>query len=67
MLNIRTIILSKINPSFSELKLIAQHRNINDYEKRYKEDLIKALRKPKLGIQKNKLKKKSKRFLQFKT
>ena len=50
--------LSKINPSFNELKLIAQYTNISDYEKNSKEDLIKALSKPKpkLGIQKNKLK-----------
>ena len=56
--------LSKINPSFNELKLIAQYTNISDYEKNSKEDLIKALSKPKpkLGIQKNKLKKIKKIF-----
>ena len=32
-----------INLSFNELRLIAQARNINDYENKYKEDLIKAL------------------------
>ena len=32
-----------INLSFDELRLIAQARNINDYEKKFKEDLIKAL------------------------
>ena len=46
-----------INLSFNELKLIAQYRNISDYENKSKEDLIKALSKPKpkLGINKNKL------------
>ena len=48
-----------INLSFNELKLIAQYRNISDYENKSKEDLIKALSKPKpkLGINKNNLKK----------
>ena len=32
-----------INLSFHELRLIAQLRNISDYENKYKEDLIKAL------------------------
>ena len=32
-----------VNLSFDELRLIAQIRNISDYEKRSKEDLIKAL------------------------
>ena len=47
-----------INLSFDELRLIAQIRNISDYENKSKEDLIKALReqKPKLRINKNKLK-----------
>ena len=46
-----------INLSFDELRLIAQIRNISDYENKSKEDLIKALSKPKpkLGINKNKL------------
>ena len=46
-----------INLSLNELKLIAQYRNITDYENKSKEDLIKALSKPKpkLGINKNKL------------
>ena len=50
--------------SFNELKLIAQHRNISDYENKSKEDLIKALSKPKpkLGIKKNKLKEIEKDF-----
>ena len=44
-----------INLSLNELKLIAQYRNISDYENESKEDLIKALGKPKLGINKEKL------------
>ena len=59
MLNIRII-----NLSFNELKLIAQYRNISDYENKSKEDLIKALSKPKpkLGINKNMLKEIKKDF-----
>ena len=41
LLNIRMI-----NLSFDELRLIAQIRNISDYENKSKEDLIKALSKP---------------------
>ena len=37
-----------INSSFDELRLIAQIRNISDYENKSKEDLIKALSEPKL-------------------
>ena len=36
-----------INLSFNELKLIAQYRNISEYENKFKEDFIKALSKPK--------------------
>ena len=36
-----------INLSLNELKLIAQIRNIGDYENKSKEDLIKALSEPK--------------------
>ena len=36
-----------INLSFDELRLIAQRRNISDYENKSKEDLIKALSEPK--------------------
>ena len=39
-----------INLSFGELKLIAQVRNISDYEIKSKEDLIKALSEPKPEI-----------------
>ena len=35
-----------INLPFDELRLIAQIRNISDYENKSKEDLIKALSKP---------------------
>ena len=44
--------------SLNELKLIAKRRNISDSENKSTKDLIKALRgpKPKLGINKNKLK-----------
>ena len=35
--------LRMINLSFDELRLIAQLRNISDYENKSKEDLIKAL------------------------
>ena len=36
-----------INVSFDELRLIAQIRNISDYENKSKEDLAKALSGPK--------------------
>ena len=42
LLNIRMI-----NLLFNELKLIAQYRNISNYENKSKEDLIKALSKTK--------------------
>ena len=53
-----------LNFSLNELKLIAEHRNISDYESKSKEDLIKVLSgaKPKLGINKNKLKEIKKDF-----
>ena len=41
-----------INLSLDELKLIAQLRNISNYENKSKEDLIKALSEPKPEIQK---------------
>ena len=37
-----------INLSFNELRLIAQIRNISDYQNKSKEDLIKALSEPEL-------------------
>ena len=47
-----------LNLSLNELKLIAEHRNISDYENKSAKDLIKALRvsKPRLGIKNDKLK-----------
>ena len=36
-----------INLSFDELRLVAQIRNISDYENKSKEDSIKALSEPK--------------------
>ena len=46
-----------INLALDELRLIAQNRNIRDYENKPEEDLIKALSepKPKLRINKKKL------------
>ena len=48
-----------LNLSLNELKLIAEHRNISDYENKSAKDLIKALSgsRPRLGIKKDKLKK----------
>ena len=43
-----------INLSFDELRLIAQIRNISNYENKSKEDLIKALSEPKLETSKPK-------------
>ena len=47
-----------LNLSLNELRLIAEHRNISDYENKSAKDLIKALRrsKLKLGIKKKELK-----------
>ena len=47
-----------LNLLFNELRLIAEHRNISDYENKSGKDLIKALRgtRPRLGMKKNKLK-----------
>ena len=47
-----------LNLSLNELRLIAEHRNISEYENKSAKDLIKALRvsRPRLGIKKNKLK-----------
>ena len=36
-----------IKPSLDKLRLMAQIRNISDYENKSKEDLIKALSEPK--------------------
>ena len=50
--------MNMINLSLDELKLIAESRNIRDYENKSEKDLIKALSepKPKLRINKKKLK-----------
>ena len=63
LLYIRMVNLS-LNLSLNELKLIPQHRNISDYENKSTKDLIKTLigPKPKLGINKNKLKEIKKDF-----
>ena len=55
--------------SLNELILIAEHRNISEYENKSTKDLIKALRgsKPRLGVKKNKLKEIKEDFYNFKT
>ena len=47
-----------LNLSLNELRLMAEHRNISDYENKSAKDLIKALRgsRSRLGIKKNRLK-----------
>ena len=55
-----------INLSFDELRLIAQIRNISDYENKSKEDLIKTLSEPKPKI-KPKTKSKTKSETKTKT
>ena len=45
-----------INLSLDELRLVAQRRDIRDYENKSREDLIKALGKPKPKIRINKKK-----------
>ena len=46
-----------INLSLNELRLIAEHRNISDYENKSEKDLIKTLTesRSRLGIKRNKL------------
>ena len=53
-----------LNLSLNELRLIAGHRNISNYENKSVKDLTKALRgsRPRLGIKKNKLKEIKKDF-----
>ena len=53
LLNIR-MVNPALNLSLNELRLIAEHRNISEYENKSAKDLIKALRgsKPKLGVKK---------------
>ena len=47
------------------MRLIAEHRNISDYENKSAKDLIKVLRgsRPKPGIEKDKLKKVKEDFI----
>ena len=45
-----------LNLSFNELRLIAEHRNISDYENKSVKDLINRGSRPRLGIKKHKLK-----------
>ena len=54
-----------LNLSLNELKLIAEHRNISDYENKSAKHFIKALRgsRQRLGIKKNKLNKLKKIFI----
>ena len=56
--------INMINLSLDELKLVAESRNIRNYEKISKKDLIKVLseRKPKIGINKKKLEETRKDF-----
>ena len=58
--------IAMINLSLNELKLIAQIRNISDYENKSKEDLIKTLSEPKPKI-KPKTKSKTKSETKTKT
>ena len=57
-----------LNLSLNELKLIAEHRNISDYENKSAKHLIKALRgsRPRLGIKKNKVKELKEIFIRHK-
>ena len=51
------MVIIALNLSLNELRLIAEHKNISDYENKSAKDLIKPFRgsKPKFGIKKNKL------------
>ena len=51
------MVIHRINSLLNELRLIAEHRNISNYENKSEKDLIKALRgsRSRLGIKKNKL------------
>ena len=56
-----------INLSLDELRLIAQNRNIRDYENKSEKDLIKVLSepKPKIKIDKKKLEEITKDFYEL--
>ena len=45
-----------VNLSLNELKLIAQNRNINDYENKSKKESVKVISEPKPKIRINKKK-----------
>ena len=66
LLNIK-MVNPGLNLSLNELRLIAEHRNISDYENKSSKDWIKALRgsRPRLGIKKNKLKEIKEVFYNF--
>ena len=51
------MVIQELNLSLNELRFIAEHRNISNYENKSAKDLIKALRgsRIRLGIKKNKL------------
>ena len=49
--------MRRINLSFDELRLIAQRRNIGNYENEFKEDLVKVLSETKPEIPKLKTQK----------
>ena len=59
--------IRKINLSFDKLKLIAQLRNISDYENKSKEDLIKALSKTKTTNTKTELRVNKKKLKNLRT
>ena len=44
-----------LNLSLNELRLIAEHRNISDYESKSAKDLIKALRGPNQSLELEKI------------
>ena len=48
------MVIHRTNSSLNELRLLAEHRNMSDYENKSEKDLIKALRgsRSRLGIKK---------------
>ena len=53
-LNIR-MVTPALNLSLNELRLIAEHRYISDYENKSAKDLIKTLRGPNQGLELEKI------------
>ena len=53
-LNIR-MVTPALNLSLNELRLIAEHRNISDYENKSAKDLTKTLRGPNQGLELEKI------------